>query len=108
MKEKSPSSAQLRQAKVGNSNGRHLYHLSPATCFLSDNQLQLSASSPKSPPNGSQPTNNQSLKGYPRDPCKTANVTNVPNLIGNTGKRVMENETNNNVDNAGCNSGFDR
>lgn len=34
-------------------------------------------------------------------------ATDVPNLIGNTGKRVMENKTNNYVDNAGYNSGFD-
>ena len=35
------------------------------------------------------------------------NAIDVPNLIGNTGKRVMENKTNNNVDNAGYNFGFD-
>ena len=33
-------------------------------------------------------------------------ATDVPNLIGNTGKREMENKTNNYVDNAGYNSGF--
>ena len=35
------------------------------------------------------------------------NAIDVPNLIGNTGKRIMENETNNNVDNAGYKSGYD-
>ena len=34
-------------------------------------------------------------------------ATDVPNLIGNTGKRIMENETNNNVDNTGYKSGYD-